>query len=86
MPFLKSHLDLRSPRYSNSPQVSCLGRNPRRGWNPNLEESSLLEYSESEVKTWTPCTSGIYLLLVKILAPETSSILRYSECTKTYEF
>ena len=34
----------------NSPQVSCLGMNPGRGWNPNLEESYLLEYSESELK------------------------------------
>ena len=40
------HLDLCSRRYNNSPQVSCLGMNPGRGWNPNLEESYLLEYSE----------------------------------------
>ena len=42
------HLDLSSPRYSNSPQVSCLGINSGRGWNPNLEGSYLLEYSEYE--------------------------------------
>ena len=46
IPFLehlqKFHFDLRIPRYSNSPQVSYLGMNPGRGWNPNLEESYLL--------------------------------------------
>ena len=80
-PFLehleKFQLDLRSLRYSNSPQVSCLGRNPGRGWNPNLEESYLLEYRESEAETWTQCTSGIYL------QPNPSPISEYSESTKT---
>ena len=60
--------------------------NPGRGWNPNLEESYLLEYSESESKTWTRSTSGIYLRPVKVLAPEPSPISRYRESTKTISF
>ena len=60
IPFLthlhKFILDLCSPRYGNSPQVSCLWMNPRRGWNPELEESYLPEYSESEVESFTQCT------------------------------
>ena len=55
IPFLehlhKFHLDHRSPRYSNSPQVSYLGMN--LGWNPNLEGLYLLEYSEYEDEIWT---------------------------------
>ena len=55
VPFLehleKFHLDLRSSIYSNYPEVTCLGMNPGRSWNPNLEESYLLEYSEYEVET-----------------------------------
>ena len=57
----KFHLDLRIPRYSNSPKVSCLGMNPRRGWNPNLEESYLPEYSEYEAEIFTQGTSGLYI-------------------------
>ena len=45
---VKFHLDIFSPRYNNSPQVSCLGMNGGRGWNPDLEESYLPEYSEYE--------------------------------------
>ena len=90
VPFLehlaKLHLDLCSLKYNNSPQVSCLGMNPGRGWNPNLEESYLLEYSESEVETFTQGTSGIYVHLVKCLAPYPSPISRYSECTKMASF
>ena len=52
MPYLehlvKFHLDLLIQRYCNSPQVSYLGMNSGRGWNPNLERTYLLEYSESE--------------------------------------
>ena len=48
----KFNLYLRSPRYSNSTKVSCLGMNPRRGWNPDLEESCLLEYIESNAETF----------------------------------
>ena len=46
IPFLehlhKFNLDLCGPRYRNSPQVSCLGMNLGRCWNPNLEGSYLL--------------------------------------------
>ena len=57
--------------------------NPGWGWNPNLEESYIPEYSESKAEMFTQGTSGFYLRPVKIAALETSSILRYSECTKT---
>ena len=57
--------------------------NPGKSWNPDLRETYLLEYSESEAEIFTQGTSGFYLQLMKILAPETSSILRYNECTKT---
>ena len=60
--------------------------NPRRGWNLDLEESYLLEYSESEDETWKLCTSGIYLLLVNVLASGPSLILRYRKYTKPYQF
>ena len=58
--------------------------NPGRGWNPNLEESYLLEYTEYEAETWIQCTSGLYIHPMKFLAYETSAILRDSEFTKTY--
>ena len=45
-----------------------------RGWNPDLEESYLPEYSESEAENVTKITSGIYLWLVKVLAPDPSPI------------
>ena len=57
--------------------------NPRRGWNLDMEESYLLEYSKSEAETWTQCRSRIYLRPVKVSASDTSSLPRYSECTKT---
>ena len=64
MPFLeyleKFHLDLFSQRFINSAQVSCLGMNPGRGWNPNLEGSYLLECSEYEAENWIQHTSGFY--------------------------
>ena len=60
--------------------------NPGRGWNPNLEESYLQEYSEYEDEIFTHGASGFYLRPVKFLAPDTSSILRYSECTKITRF
>ena len=60
--------------------------NPGRGWNPDLEESYLPEYSESEVETFTQGISGIYLRPVKISAPDPSPISRYSEYTKTTSF
>ena len=90
VPFLKHlekfHLDLSSPRYSNSPKVSCLGMNLGIGWNPDLEESYFPEYSESEAETFTQGTSGIYLRPIKVSAPEPSPISRYNECTKTTSF
>ena len=57
-----------------------------RGWNPELEESYLPKYSESEAETFTQCTSGIYLHIVKVLAHDPSPISRYSESTKTTSF
>ena len=90
MPYLenlhKFHLDLVSQGYSYSPQVSCLEMNPGRGWNPDLEESYLLEYSEYEAEFWIQCKSGFYIRPVKFLSLEPSPIPRYSECTKTYQF
>ena len=57
--FTKFHLDLRIPRYINSPKVSCLGMNPGIGWNLDLKESYLPEYSKSEAKTFAHGTLGI---------------------------
>ena len=82
----KFHLDLCSPRYSNSPQVSCLWMNPGRGWNHDLEETYLPEYSEYKAKTFTQCTLGIYIQSMKVSALEPSPISRYSESTKTTYF
>ena len=79
-------MDLCSARYNNSPQVSYLGMNPGRGWNPELEESYLPEYSEYEAKNFKKCTLGINLHTVNILVPEHSPIFRYSESTKTTSF
>ena len=87
VPFLehlpKFHLDLFSPRYSNSPQVSCSGMNSGRGWNPNLEGSYCPEYRESEAEFWQKCTSGFYLWPLQFSVPDTFPISGYSECTKT---
>ena len=60
--------------------------NSGRGWNPDLEESYLPEYSKSEADIFKYGTSGFYLRLVKMLSPDTSSIPRYRECTKTTSF
>ena len=51
-----------------------------------MEESYLPEYSDYQATEFTQGTWGIYLQLVKILAPDPSPILRYSECTKTISF
>ena len=61
----KFHLDLCSPIYSNSPQVSCLGMNPGRGWNSNLEGSYLVDYSKSEAEFWTQCHQDFIFYLCK---------------------
>ena len=86
-PFLehiyKFHLDPGSPRYSTSTQVSYLGMNSGRGWNPNLEGSYLLEYSEYEAKFRTQCKSGFYIRPIQFLTLDPSSISGYGECTKT---
>ena len=57
-----------------------------RGWNPNLEESYLPEYSEYEAKIFKQSKSRIYLRDVKVLAPEPSPISKYNESTKTTSF
>ena len=90
VPFLehlqKFNLDLCILKDSNSLQVSCLGMNPERGWNPNLEGSYILEYSEYEAKNFTQGTWRIYLQPINVLAPDPSPILRYRKCTKTFCF
>ena len=68
----KFHLDLCSPRYSNSPQVSCLGMNSGRGWNPNLEGSYILGYNESKAEFWKQCKSRFYIHPMKFSAPKPS--------------
>ena len=82
MPYLenlaKFHLELISPRYRNSPKVSCLGMNPGIGWNPDLEES--------EAENFTHGLSRIYIQPINFLALDPSPISRYSECTKTTSF
>ena len=78
------HLDLCSSRYCRSPQMSCLGMNSGRGWNPNLERSYLLEYSESESDVWTQDSSGFYICPLQFSASETLSTSEYNDCTKTY--
>ena len=60
--------------------------NPRRGWNPDLEESYLPEYIESKAENSTHYTSEIYLHTVKVSVSEPSPILRYSESTKATSF
>ena len=80
------NLDLCSPSYSNFPQVSCLGMNSGRGWNPNLEGSYLPKYREYEAKFWTQWKSRVYLRPVKVSSPIPSPTPIYSECTKTYQF
>ena len=60
--------------------------NPGRGWNPNLKELYLLEYSEYEAEIFTQSTSGAFCRSVKTWETETYSIPRYNECTKTNRF
>ena len=57
-----------------------------RGWNPELEESYLLNYNEYEAETFTQGTSRIYIQPVKVLAHEDSPILRYGESPKITSF
>ena len=79
-------MDLCSSRYCRYPQMSCLGMNSGRGWNPNLERSYLLEYRESDSHFWIQASSGFYIRPLKFFNSETSPILRYSKCTKTFRF
>ena len=60
--------------------------NPGRGWNHDLEELYLPEYSEYEAEMFTQGSLGINICPIKILAPDTSPISRYRECTKTTSF
>ena len=60
--------------------------NPGRGWNPDFEESYLPEYREYEAKNFTHGTSGIYLRIVNVLAPDPYPISIYSEFTKMTSF
>ena len=60
--------------------------NPRRGWNPDLEESYLLNYSEYEVEIFTKCTKRIFLGLIKISASEPSPISCYKESSRITRF
>ena len=57
--------------------------NPGRGWNHDLEESYLPGYSGFEAEIFTHGTSGFYIRRMKVSVPDTSSIPRYIECTKT---
>ena len=90
IPFLENlqefHLDLCSSRYCRSPQVSYLWIISGRGWNPNLERSYLLEYSEYEAENWKKYTSGFYIRPMKYLALDTFAIPIYIKFTKTYPF
>ena len=81
----KFHLDLCIPIYRNSSQVSCLGMNLGRGWNPKLEGSYLLEYSESKAEFEKQFKSGFYLHPLQFSAPDPSPVPRYIKCTKTYQ-
>ena len=80
------HLEVCIPSYRNSPQVSCLGMNSGKGWNPNLEGSYLPRYSEYEVNFWTQCSSGFYIRYLQFSASAISPISEYSDGTKTYQF
>ena len=60
--------------------------NRGRGWNPDLEESYLLEYSEYEDESFTNGTSEIYLRPVNVSSPGHSPISRYGEIMKINSF
>ena len=90
MPFMEHlqefNLDLCTPIYSNFPQVSCLGMNSRRGWNPNLEGSYIPEQRESKAEFWKKCKLGFYIRSLQFSTLDPSPISGYRECTKTYHF
>ena len=60
--------------------------NPGRGWNPDLEESCLLEYNEYEAENFTQGTSKIYIRSINVSIPDPSPISRYSKCNKMTSF
>ena len=66
--------------------MSCLGINRGRGWNPDLEESYLPEYSESKAEMYIQCSQRTFLWSVKISSSENFPISRYNKCTKTTSF
>ena len=87
VPFLENlqefHLDLCSPRYCRSHQVSCLWMISGRGWNTNFERSYLVKYSKYEAEFWKQCSSEFYLRSLQFLVLKNSPISGYSECIKT---
>ena len=60
--------------------------NHGRGWNPDLAESYLVEYSEYEDDMFTQCSTQMFIWPVKISASDPSPISRYRKCTKTTSF
>ena len=60
--------------------------NPGRGWNPDLEESYLREYSEYKDEIFTYGTSRIYIQPTNFLAPDPSPIFRYSKSLNMTSF
>ena len=60
--------------------------NSERGWNPELEESYLLYYSENEAETFTQGTKRFYIRPIIFLAHDPSPILSYSESPKMTRF
>ena len=60
--------------------------NSGRGWNPELEESYLLYYSESEAETFTQGGVRIYICPVKVSSPDPSPIYGYRESSNITSF
>ena len=54
--------------------------------NPNLEDSYLLKYIESETETFTQGTSQFHIRPVNISAPDPSPNLSYSESPNMNSF
>ena len=57
-----------------------------RGWNPKLDESCLLFYSEYEAKNITQGTETFHIHLFKVSTPDTSSISRNNESPNMTSF
>ena len=60
--------------------------NSGRGWNPELEESYLPDYSESEAETFTHGTWGFHIFIFKVVSPNPSPVARYSESPNMTSF